>query len=74
MSMVRPAKSSIVGSLVAADVVLVNAPEASADAAAFRHEIREICAAALAPHKVPATIRIVPALDIAGGGKLARNA
>jgi acyl-coenzyme A synthetase/AMP-(fatty) acid ligase len=73
MSMVRPAKSSIVGSLVAADVVLEHAPDSSADAV-FKREILQICAAVLAPHKVPVTIRFVPALDIAGSGKLARHA
>jgi acyl-coenzyme A synthetase/AMP-(fatty) acid ligase len=74
MSMVRPARSSMVGSLVAADVVLEKTSEASADAAAFRREILQICADTLAPHKVPATIRFVPTLEFAAAGKLARHA
>ena len=73
MSMVRPAEvpSSAPWS---PPTSCSSTPEASADAAAFRHEIPQICRGALPPHKVPPTIRIVPALDIAGGGKLARHA
>jgi acyl-coenzyme A synthetase/AMP-(fatty) acid ligase len=74
MSMVRPAKSSIVGSLVAADIVLEQTPDVSADAAAFKREILQICIDTLAPHKVPATIRFVPTLEFAAAGKLARHA
>ena len=74
MSMVRPARSSMVGSLVAADVVLEQAPDVSADAAAFKREILQICVDTLAPHKVPATIRFVPTLEFAAAGKLARHA
>jgi len=74
MSMVRPARSSMVGSLVAADVVLEQTPDANAAAADFKREILQICADRLAPHKVPATIRFVPALELAAAGKLARHA
>ena len=74
MSMVRPARSSMVGSLVAADVVLEQMPDANAAAADFKREILQICADRLAPHKVPATIRFVPALEFAAAGKLARHA
>jgi len=74
MSMVRPARSSMVGSLVAADVVLDQTPDVSADAAAFKREILQICIDTLAPHKVPATIRFVPTLEFAAAGKLARHA
>jgi acyl-coenzyme A synthetase/AMP-(fatty) acid ligase len=74
MSMVRRARSSMLGSLVAADVVLEAASEPGTDAADFKREILQICADRLAPHKVPATIRFVPALDVAAAGKLARHA
>ena len=66
--------ASMVGSLVAADVVLEQAPDISADAAAFKREILQICADTLAPHKVPAMIRFVPTLEFAAAGKLARHA
>ena len=74
MSMVRSRRSSITGSLVAADVVL-NTPRAAAEGTAdVTREILQLCRASLAPHKIPATIRFVPALEIAAAGKLARNA
>jgi acyl-coenzyme A synthetase/AMP-(fatty) acid ligase len=74
MSRVRPKRSSITGSLIAADVVLKADWAAISDAADFRREILQICRANLAPHKVPATIHFVPALEIAAAGKLARHA
>ena len=74
MSRVRSRKSSITGSLVAADVVLKAAPTAGGDPADFKREILQICRASLAPHKIPATIQFVPALEIADAGKLARHA
>jgi acyl-coenzyme A synthetase/AMP-(fatty) acid ligase len=77
MSMVRSRKSSITGSLVTADVVLKDAPGSSwpdGSIVGVQREILQICRDNLAPHKIPRTIRFVPALDIAGAGKLARRA
>jgi acyl-coenzyme A synthetase/AMP-(fatty) acid ligase len=77
MSMVRSTRSPITGSLVAADVVLKGERDPSAaggGTADFRREILQICHDSLAPHKIPATIRFVPALEIADAGKLARHA
>jgi acyl-coenzyme A synthetase/AMP-(fatty) acid ligase len=77
MSMVRSRNSPITGSLVAADVVLNGDPDPAGAGGArmdFRREILQVCHASLAPHKVPATIRFVPALEIAAAGKLARHA
>jgi acyl-coenzyme A synthetase/AMP-(fatty) acid ligase len=68
--MVRPSRSPITGSLVAADVVLAQEPGDGAD---FTREILQICRDHLAPYKVPATIRFVPALGLAAAGKLARH-
>src|SRR5207245_864601 len=74
MSMVRSRRSPITGSLVAADVVL-KAPGGAADGIVdFKREILQICRERLAPHKIPATIRFVPGLEIAAAGKLARHA
>jgi len=73
MSMVRPRRSPITGSLVAADVVLA-LESAAGDGAAFKREILQICHDRLAPYKVPATIRFVSALGLAAAGKLARHA
>jgi acyl-CoA synthetase (AMP-forming)/AMP-acid ligase II len=77
MSMVRSRRSPITGSLVAADVVLKAEPDSSGaggERVDFEREILQICHQSLAPHKIPATIRFVPALEIAAAGKLARPA
>ena len=77
MSRVRSRKSPITGSLVSADVVLKRESDpsgADGTSAAFKREILQICHERLAPHKIPATIRFVPALEIAAAGKLARHA
>jgi len=71
MSRARSRKSPITGAIVVADVVLA---EGNCDgrSEAIRNQILEKCRAALAPHKVPATIRFVAALDVTAAGKLAR--
>jgi acyl-CoA synthetase (AMP-forming)/AMP-acid ligase II len=77
MSMVRSRRSPITGSLVAADVVLRGEPDSSGDGGErvdVKREILQICHESLAPHKIPATIRFVPALEMAAAGKLARPA
>ena len=66
MSLVRARKNPFTGAVVVADVVL------KPDAAAGQDDILAACRGSLAPHKIPATIRFVPALDVSGGGKLAR--
>ena len=75
MSLVKARKSPITGAIVVADVV-VRSPAgpsgAPAGAAALESEILDACRRALAPHKVPAAIRLVPSLDVAASGKLAR--
>ena len=66
MSMVRSRRSPITGSLVAADVVLkaeADSSGAAGERVDFKREILQICHGRLAPHKIPATIRFVPALD-----------
>jgi acyl-CoA synthetase (AMP-forming)/AMP-acid ligase II len=76
MSVVRSRRNPITGSLVSADVMLKEAPEADgADGrtAAIRIEILEICRQSLAPHKIPATVRWVPSLEVAAAGKLVRQ-
>ena len=71
MSVVRSRKSPITGSLVVADVVLKG--EGTKRARTLKREILKICHESLAAHKVPATIRFVPALEVAAAGKLARR-
>jgi len=74
MSMVRSARSALTGSLVAAEVVLKKEPAAGGRSVDFKREILQICHDSLAPHKIPATIRFVPSLEMAAAGKLARHA
>lgn len=64
---VRARPNPITGAVVAADVVV----DGMADDALCR-AIKEACRARLASHKVPALLRIVPALDVLPSGKLAR--
>jgi len=70
MSRVSARASPITGAIVVADVVCRPGGTASADATPAA--IRDFCRARLAPHKVPAAIRIVPNLEIAASGKLVR--
>jgi acyl-coenzyme A synthetase/AMP-(fatty) acid ligase len=69
MSRVRSRRSPITGSLIAAEVVLDG--DAANDCT---REIVEICRGLLPAHMIPATIRVVPSLEIADAGKLARHA
>jgi acyl-coenzyme A synthetase/AMP-(fatty) acid ligase len=54
--------------VVLREMVSVDGEQASE----LKLEILQMCHAGLAAHKVPAMIRIVPALDVAAAGKLAR--
>jgi acyl-coenzyme A synthetase/AMP-(fatty) acid ligase len=77
MSMVRSRRSPITGSLIAADVALKgesDPSDAGGNVVDVKRQILQICHERLAPHKIPATIRFVPALEIAAAGKLARHA
>jgi acyl-coenzyme A synthetase/AMP-(fatty) acid ligase len=75
MSRAAARKSSITGAVVVAEVVVEDAgvsPHARPADDELRREIIEACRNGLAPHKVPATIKFVPALPIAPSGKLVR--
>ena len=69
MSLVRTRKNPITGALVVAEVVLNSELESAGE---LKNEIRELCRQSLPRHKVPASIRFVPALDLAATGKLVR--
>ena len=78
MSLVRSRRSPIIGAIVVADVVLspsagLVCPPGSDDARALEAEILESCRQALAWYKVPASLRVVPALDVTAAGKLTRS-
>ena len=69
-SLVKARKNPITGALIVADVVLEGDVSASD---ALRAAIIAACRQRLAPHKVPALVRFVPALAMTAGGKLARH-
>ncbi len=70
MARVRGRSSPITGAIVVADIVVrptcTNAFQTTAD------EIIAACRQALPPHKIPALLRQIPALDIAESGKMVR--
>jgi acyl-coenzyme A synthetase/AMP-(fatty) acid ligase len=70
MSLVRARRNPITGAVVVADVVLTN--PGGSDGTAVKNELLDACRRALAPHKVPANLRIVPALECTPAGKLVR--
>jgi len=73
MSVVKSKRNPIMGALVIADVVLTSDAADNDQTAVIKREIVQICRANLAAHKIPVTIRFVPALDVAAAGKLARH-
>lgn len=75
MSLVRSRKNPITGAVVVAEIVLkpeLNPSSAATESAGLTREILENCHRALAAHKVPASIRFVPSLDVTPSGKVAR--
>ncbi len=73
MSLVRPKRSPITGSVVIAEVVLKAGECAGAEQGEIKGDILKFCRDALPVYKVPAAISIVPSLDVAATGKLARR-
>jgi acyl-coenzyme A synthetase/AMP-(fatty) acid ligase len=74
MSLVRTRKNPITGGLVVADVVVRAEPDSTNEPAAeLEADILQFCHKALPRHKVPATIRFVPALALAATGKMVRS-
>jgi len=72
MSLVRPRKSPITGSIVVADVVLKLPADRAADIA-LKDDILKHCREALPRHKVPAAISFVSNLKVEATGKLTRR-
>lgn len=73
MALVKARRNPIVGAVVVADIVATHTADATRETEALKSQILEACRSALAPHKVPASIRFVPSLVIAPSGKLARG-
>jgi acyl-coenzyme A synthetase/AMP-(fatty) acid ligase len=74
VSLVRARRNPITGAVVVADVVLVDPAGAAGAAGAERikAELLDACRRLLPAHKVPATLRFVPTLELTAGGKLVR--
>ena len=72
MSLVRGKRSPITGAIVTADVVLESGG-GSGGVDRVKDDILTLCRDALPLYKVPASISIVPALDVAASGKLVRR-
>lgn len=71
MSRVFARKNPIVGDLLVAEIVLTETG-ATRPQAAVRDEVLAACRAELPRHMAPASVKIVPALEVTAGGKLAR--
>ena len=72
MSRAKSRRSPITGGIVVADVILADNVDAGRSDE-IRARILADCKASLAPHKVPAVVKFVAALDITAAGKLARH-
>jgi acyl-CoA synthetase (AMP-forming)/AMP-acid ligase II len=73
MSQVRARRNPITGAVVVADVVLADPDSAAGDGAErIKAELLGACRRQLSGHKVPATLRFVPTLELTSGGKLVR--
>jgi len=73
MSLVKARSNPITGAIVVADVV-IKSPTEAPETETLKSEILQMCRATLARHKVPATIRFVPAIEVGASGKIARHA
>ena len=75
MSLVTGRRNPIVGTIVAAEVVLTSEDSALDQAAieSTKAEILAACRSALAAHKVPASIRFTSSLAVTPSGKLGRR-
>jgi acyl-coenzyme A synthetase/AMP-(fatty) acid ligase len=74
MSLVRSRRSPITGAVVVADVVLADGKPGRARPSPeeLTHQLLQGCRRSLAAYKVPATFRVVPALEVSASGKLVR--
>jgi len=77
LSLVRPKKNPITGSVVIAEVVLADSLAGNGvetRKSEVKGEILQLCRENLTQFKVPVAISFVPSLAMTGSGKLARHA
>jgi acyl-coenzyme A synthetase/AMP-(fatty) acid ligase len=75
LSLVHARSNPITGAIVTADVVLAEPASGTGErppSGTLTRELTERCRLSLAPHKVPAMIRFVAALEMSASGKLVR--
>lgn len=70
LSRVKPRKSPIIGSIVVADVVLL---DNTRDPEGAKRDILELCRSNLPAHKIPALVNVVGSIDMTAGGKVSRQ-
>jgi acyl-CoA synthetase (AMP-forming)/AMP-acid ligase II len=70
---VRARANPVLGSIVAADVVVRHDVAPRQDEDTFKSELMRYCRDALGTYKTPATIRVVESLELSAAGKLARH-
>lgn len=73
ISVVRPRRNPITGSLVAADIMLKEVSPPNSRGVEIKKEILDICRQSLADHKIPVILRYVSSLEVAAAGKLVRH-
>ena len=73
MSLVKGRRSPITGAVIIAEVVLAEAsvPDLKGTQE-LKNDLLNACRRSLAPHKVPALLHFVPALELTAAGKLVR--
>jgi acyl-coenzyme A synthetase/AMP-(fatty) acid ligase len=72
VSRVMARRSPITGAILVAEVVLREAADGNAGLDALTNALLDSCRRRLAAHKVPAVLKIVPALAMTSAGKLVR--
>jgi acyl-coenzyme A synthetase/AMP-(fatty) acid ligase len=71
MSLVSARPNPITGAIVVARVVAAQRPSSNS-ALRLEDDIRAFCRGRLPPHMIPASVRLVPSLDVAPSGKMVR--
>jgi acyl-coenzyme A synthetase/AMP-(fatty) acid ligase len=72
LSRVQARRSPITGAIVVAEVVLHGEAPAGDALDELKVELLERCRRGLKPHKVPASLRFVPTIELTPAGKLVR--
>lgn len=72
MSLVKGRRNPVTGAIVVAELVLADPAQPDEARNRVKAEVLDLCRQALPPHKAPASVKIVDALQVTAGGKLER--